>query len=142
MITICTRWETSQMPPEQELRMWRQLKGAFKITRFIFTPIIPEMENRTIEQYETMEEALEHIQGSKIFLEPQNSHGLKDASALLNLSDFWADEEVAVVLGSTEQGNSLLIDEHGIGISIKTPKPTDIYGMNAAAIALAYWYGQ
>lgn len=44
MITVVSRWESMQMEPELEWKMWRQLKGAFGVERLIFTPRFPKMD--------------------------------------------------------------------------------------------------
>lgn len=140
MLTIVTYWESSQMPAALEWRMWRQLRGAFNINRFIFTPVVHDMDRVGIVQAPSMEEALELVGGSKIFLEPTGLYDLNDA----DVSAIWTtDSEVAVVLGNTEHSNAHLVDKHGgMGCFIKSPGDTDMYGINAAAIALAHWYGQ
>ena len=109
--------------------MYRQLKGAFKIDRFIFIPIDPAMESYgSIKQYSTMKEALTNCTGKRIFLEHT---GLK------NLSDIPTDEDIVLIVGNTEQNNI----KHALKSEtyrINTPGNTDLYGVNAAAIALAH----
>ena len=135
MITICTRWESLQMPAAMEWRMWRQLKGAFQINRFCFTPVDFEMQYCTFEQYKTMQEALDSCQGRKIFLEPEGEHGLEAIAGI---------ENPVFILGNTEHSNNNFVrpEEGDLAVRIKTPGKTDFYGINAASIALAYWYGQ
>jgi len=138
MITIVTRWESSQMPSDLEWRMWVQLRGAFQIDRMVFTPIEPGFAGvNSIEQFPTMEEALAACPGRKIYLEP--SSGI-----LLGQMHNWkaADPDVTFVLGNTEYSNKELIDQFpGLPVRINSPGKTDLYGINAAAIALAYWWG-
>ena len=133
MLTVVTRWETSQLDPRLEWRMWRQLKGAFKIDKFIFTPDLPEMANFTFEQYPTMEEALAASNGKRVFLEPGGEDSVLDIPA---------NEDIVLVLGSTELGNAKHVTDNDLNVCIKTVKPVDFYGTNAAAIALAYMVGQ
>lgn len=135
MITICTRWELSQLDPELEWRMWAQLRGAFQFKEFAAVPIVPELVGvNSIRQYNTMEEALESCKGIKLFLEPKGEHCL--STCYIDCPD------VTFVLGNTEYGNANLAGDKDYCVRIKTPSPTDFYGINAAAIALAYRYGQ
>jgi len=135
MLTICSRWESLQMSAELEWRMWRQLKGAFGIGRFCFTPILPEMRNRTFEQFATMQEALDSCRPVRVFLEPNGEYDLGILKEL---------KSPTLVIGNTEFGNMDLVrpQDDDITVRIKTPGNTDLYGINAAAIALAHWYGQ
>ena len=134
MIYIIARWESTQMDNTLELRMWRQLKGAFAPVPadmdFIFTPISGET---TATQYETMSEALAALPDnvSRVFLEPSGTKSLAEIP----------DGDIALILGNTEKGNV----EHAQAdelYKINTPGTTDMYGHNAAAIALAVRYGQ
>jgi hypothetical protein len=130
MITIVTRWETTQMPPEVEWQMWRQLKGAFEINRFIFTPVV-DLEGG-FSQAESIEEALQAVgPASRVFLEPSGYNAL---SAI-------PTGDIVIILGNTNMHNM----EHAEvceTYKIHTPGATHLYGVNAAAIALAVRYGQ
>ncbi len=122
------------MSPLLEWRMWRQLRGAFSIDRFVFVPKLPEMSTFSFDQFDDMQEALDTCTGVKVFLEQGGDHTLHD---LANLED----EDVVLILGNTEFGNSDYIKSEDLSVSIKSDN-TDLYGINAAAIALAYRYGQ
>lgn len=120
------------MPADMEWRMWRQLKGAFSIDRFVFSDIQEGVDRYPLEQFATMEEALATCTGARIFLEPSVPKGM---------SDIPLTGDIVLVLGNTAMGNSdLALPEECYAIS--TPNPTDMYGINAAAIALAYRVGQ
>jgi len=136
MITVIARYETAQMPWELEWRMWRQLKGAFTTQpcelRFIFVPSLFGPHGG-FEEADTIEEALAMAgEGERIFLEPIGERGLTD------IPD--SDHHI-FVLGNTQQGN-FRYAEPSETYRIATPGKADLYGINAAAIALAYWYGQ
>lgn len=131
MITICTRWESAQMPAELEWRMWRQLRGAFGIDRLVFTPAAPDLLRVAIDQYATMREALASCEGRRVFLEPRGIKTLHDLPA----------GDIVFVLGSTSRDN-LHHAKSGEVYRIATPGGTVLYGINAAAIALAFRYGQ
>ena len=133
MITIVSRWEQEQMLPELEWQMWRQLRG-FDIKQFIFTPIMPEMEGITIKQFPTMKEALENAGGGKrVFLESTGHKGMYDLPS--------RDEDVIFVFGNTNRHNKAhTTDDESYRIA--EPNLTNMYPTSAAAVVLAYWYGQ
>lgn len=118
------------MPAELEYRMWRQLKGAFNVDRLVLTPQVPDFNRGIIDQYATMEEALASCQGHRVFLEPQGSDDLHDIP--------WHKDDIVLVLGSTEHGNLHLVRPDDYQVQIQYPGPSDLYGINAAAIALAF----
>lgn len=122
------------MTPELEWRMWKQLKGAFTAEpadmRFIFTPVL--YPSAPVEQYDTMEEALSAAgDASRVFLEPNSNKSLSEIP----------EGDIILVLGNTEYGNSEYAQD-GEKYVINTVGSTDLYGINAAAIALAYKVGQ
>jgi hypothetical protein len=132
MITVVARWETTQMPPETEFQLWRQLRGAFQINRMVFVPIMPSMVNYSISQYDTMEEALASCTGERVFLEPTGTKGMHDIP----------EGDIVLVLGDSGNSNLQYAQDDETYI-INTPSvKTHLYGVNAAAIALAIRYGQ
>lgn len=124
------------MEPELEWRMWRQLRGAFGINEFIFTPVVERMKGLTIRQADSMEEALAVLPSTtqRCFLEPT---GYNPVSNL-------PDGDIALILGNTPKHNM----EHAKvneTYHIATPAGSHkahLYGTNAAAIALAVRWGQ
>lgn len=136
MITIIARWEDTQMPPETEWQMWGQLRGAFGITRFKFVPVMEGMSNIDIDQYDTMEDALASLpEGtSRAFLEPT---GWNPVTTL-------PQGDIAVIVGNTSHDNTAYADLNET-YSIRTlgvARHNHLYGINAAAIALALRLGQ
>jgi len=135
VITVITRWESTQMKPELEWRMWRQLRGAFDFRDIIFVPRLPKMDGYDFRQADTIEEALavlpEHTE--RVFLEPTGNKPLTMLPDRLN--------DVVFILGNTAMSN-LKQAEPDETYHIHTPQQTDLYGINAAAIALSYWVGQ
>jgi len=131
MLTICTHWEDQQMPPELEWRMWRQIKGAFGVNRFVLAPHL--LDTGGADQYPTIEEGLATCTGKRVFLEPEGTDSLETIKGL---------QDMTLILGWTFGSNKHLVQPGDLCIKIASPNPTDLYGMNAAAIALAYWYGQ
>jgi hypothetical protein len=141
MITIITRWETTQMEPATEWKQWRQILGSFAEShqdiQVWATPMVASMEGyERLTQFPSLEAALSSLdEGTeRCFLEPTGYKSLYD----LPKGDF------ALILGNTEKHNM----EHAQvneTYAIKTPNGVNrghLYGTNAAAIALAYWYGQ
>ena len=107
--------------------MYRQLKGAFKVDRFIFTPIKSDLLNHgAIDQYETIDEALEKCVGQRIFLEATGEKSLFDIP----------DGDIVLIIGNTNE-NNLKQSQESERYSIAAPCRSDLYGVNAAAIALA-----
>ena len=131
MITIISRWENDPDIASVEYRFWQQLK-AFGVDRFIFvTRKFPE--NITAEHYDTMEEALDKVEGNRVFLESTGSKGLSDLPS--------RDEDVVFILGVTSRNNVKYAKEEEL-YRINEPRVTDMYPTCAGAIALAYWDGQ
>ena len=119
------------MPPQVEWQMWRQLRGAFRIKRLVLVPRVPEFDNYSFDQYDTMEEALASCEGERVFLEP---NGAKTLSEL-------PQGDIVLVCGNTAM-NNMVHAEPNETYTIKSPQRTHLYGTNAAAIALAIRYGQ
>lgn len=128
MITIVARWDEVQLPPETEWRMYRQLRGAFNVKRFAFTPIAPDLLSYGgVDQYNTMEEALANAVGERVFLEATGTKTLSDIP----------DGDIVLIIGNTNESNvkhSLESERY----RINAPRNADLYGVNAAAIALAF----
>ena len=128
MITVIARWDTTQLPCETEWRMYRQLKGAFNVDRIIFTAIDPTLISYGgFEQFGTMEEAIASCIGERVFLEPTGVKSLSEIPV----------GDIVLVVGNTNQNNlsSSLESER---YKINSPAATELYGVNAAAIALAH----
>jgi len=137
MLRICAYWETVQMAAALDWRMWRQIKGAFGVTEFHFCPVKPKMARGTFSQWPDMATCLAGIpdDSPRVFLEP---HGNISPAELFSL----APEGMTLVLGSTLHGNAELARPQDTLCRIATPEDVDLYGHNAAAIALAFWAGQ
>lgn len=122
------------MPAETEYQIWRQLRGAFKIKKMVFVPVIESMKNYAIDQYATMEEALEATKdaGERAFLEPSGYKGMYDLP----------QGDIVLILGDSGNDNMQHAQVNETYM-IKAPSVrTHLYGVDAAAIALAYRYGQ
>lgn len=112
--------------------MWRQLRGAYGIDVFNVTPIAPVMSGVSIGHFSTMEECLDASTGIRIFFEPDGDCALSDIPS----------GDKVLVFGNTNQGNGHLSRPEDICVKIPSLNPTDLYGVNAAAIVLHYLHGQ
>lgn len=111
-----------------EWQMWRQLRGAFNIDRFIFTPVFDDMTHYSFDQAETIDSALKVLpkDTARCFLEPTGKNDLSQLPA----------GDIALIIGNTAMNNTAFAEDHET-YRIKTPTKTHLYGTNAAAIALA-----
>ena len=132
MVTVVTRWESTQMEPMLEWRMWKQMRDAFRIKRFIFTPIMPELSNIDIDQYETMAEALEAVkdEGEFVFLEPTGKKTVHEIPKEGN-------GDIVLILGDSTRDNLEHADEDQCYRIETHGRYGHLYGINAASIALA-----
>ena len=140
MITIVCLWDSVQLDNQMEWRMWRQLQGAFfpvpADVNFVFAPINPALGTVNFQQFDTVAEALSYAasvnpSASRVFLEPSGTKSLSEIPT----------GDIIIVLGNTgisNAGRALSTELY----KIESPGSTDLYGINAAAIALAVRYGQ
>ena len=131
MITVCARWENQQMPPKIEWHFWSQLKGAFFIDRFCFTPVEQELIPYALDQFPTIEEALASCTGQRVFLEPTGGNSVGEIP----------QGDIVLVVGNTSM-NNLQQSEANERYRIDTPGRTGLFGHDAVAIALAIRHGQ
>lgn len=129
------------MPQQVEWQMWRQIKGAFTVGdsknfRLVFVPICHKLDGYTFDQYDTEQEAIDSLApGTQVcFLEPKGFKSMYDLPSLQN--------DVALVLGNAHHSNMNTLVVPPEAYSIRTAKDTDLFGINAAAIALAFMAGQ
>lgn len=136
MITVITRWESSQMPEQVEWQIWRQLKGAFHVDRLIFIPRVHKMEGYTFDQADDVYSALKMLATDtrRIFLEPNGAYDIDNLWPPRN-----QEQDVAFILGNTQSGNMKFARNKEETVRIDTIGSTDLYGINAAAIALHEW---
>lgn len=113
------------MDSQLDKRMWRQLKGAYTVGdsvnfRLILVPC---------DEFPTMQDALTQAQGQLCFLEPEGKRCVTEIN----------QKDVTLVIGNTENSNMKYADPDDT-YRINTPKSTDMYGINAGAIALHQWW--
>lgn len=131
MIAVISRWEKYQMDADLEWSMWRQLGGAFGIGKFIFTPEVSSVTSSKVIQTSSMDEALTFATGKLIFLEPWAENNLADLPKLNNYT---------LILSDTSQSNAKFCTPEN-SYRIYTPNKTDMFGVNAASIALSHLCG-
>lgn len=119
------------MEPSLEWSMWRQLGGAFGIDSFIFTPEVSSVTSSKVTQCHSMEEALTFATGELVFLEPWAEKNLADLPQLDNYT---------LILSDTSQSNARFCTPEN-SYRICTPNKTDLFGINAASIALSHLCG-
>jgi len=104
--------------------MWKQLCNAFDVDRLVMIPrLLPA--RTSVDQYDTLNEALQSCDGSIVALEPSGG---------AMLSDFEHPQKAVYVFGNAQTSNKHLDCEQ---VRINTPTMTDIFAVNAAAIVLA-----
>lgn len=124
MITLVGRWEHGWLDNRTEYFMWKQLCAAFAVDRLIMVDVSDNL-RIPIEQYETMEEAINSCDGNIVLIEPKGD-------VLLN--DFKHPENAVYVFGNAMNHN---LSQDGVTVKIDTPTMTDMFACNAAAIVLA-----
>lgn len=119
------------MLPQYEYQLWRQLKNAFEVKRMIFVGIAAGMDDYHLEQYATMEDALEVAEGERVFLEPSGMNWLSEIPK----------GDIVLITGNTDHDNTRYATADEM-YKIDSPQRSHLYPTDAAAIALAIRYGQ
>jgi hypothetical protein len=123
-ITLVGMWEKDWLDPKIELFMWKQLCHAFKVDRLVMVP--PLLSKRdSVDQYDSIEEALESCEGQRVILEPKGD---------VMLHNFEHPSQVVYIFGNAWRDNQRI---DGVKVRIDTPTMTDMFAINAAAIVLA-----
>src|SRR6056297_2519991 len=108
-ITVVGMWEKGWLDPSVEHMMLRQLRGAYKFDRLIMIPKLLEgVSKRSCEQYDTIEEALENVEGTKVFLEPNGEHRLSDIPG----------EDIVYIMGNASRSNERYVTENDLSVRI------------------------
>lgn len=127
-VKLVIPWDTVQMPAEFEWRIWHQLLGAYGINDIAFYPALPECESLAYEHYDTFGEAIQSSIGQRVFL---------DADGDKAVSEIPKSGDITIIVGNTSMPIKGYARDDEI-YKITCPSPGEMYGMNAAAIALAY----
>ena len=124
VITLVGRWEKGWLDHRVEYFMWKQLAAAYNVDRIAMVGFSDEP-RITIDQYGSMGEALASCQGEQVFLEPKGD---------ISLCEFVHPKEAVYIFGNAMNHN---LKYAGTTVRIDTPSGTDMFAINAAAIALA-----
>lgn len=119
-------WEKDWLDPKVELFMFRQLKGAFKYDRLVMVPKLLSGYKAAVEQYDSIEEAIDSTSGIRVYLEPTGTSKLTDIP----------NDDVVYILGCAGRSNKNLVHENDLFVRIDTPGTTDMFAVNAISIAL------
>jgi len=129
VITFVGHWEKDWLAPKVELFMWRQLKAAYHVERLVMVPRL--LGKRTsVDEFETMDEALADCAGSFVLLEPTGD---------TTLAEFSHPEDAVYIFGKAGT-NNLKFSGVADTVRIVTPSSVDMFAINAAAIVLAHRY--
>lgn len=104
--------------------MWKQLCAAFNVDRLVMVGI-SDNTRITIDQYETVQEAVKSSTGDVVLIEPKGK---------IMLGDFIHPKNAVYVFGNAMNHN---LKQDGITVRIDTPTNTDMFAVNAASIVLA-----
>jgi len=127
MITLVGCWEKDWLAPKVELFMWRQLKAAYHVDRLIMIPRL--LGKRTsVDEFETMEQALEDCTGTLVLMEPTGT---------VTLQEFSHPTDAVYIFGKAGINNCRF---EGEKVRIDTPSQVDMFAINAASIVLADRY--
>lgn len=103
------------MPRDVDRQMWRQLKGAFGVKKFVF-----------VESEDDMGAAIRESQGKRVFLEPSGQRTVNEIP----------QGDIVMVLGNSAMNNlAYATPEETYRIDCVS-QPTHLYGICAASIAL------
>ncbi len=127
MLTVAAYWDRTQMDPELEWRIWRQLKGAYGIGRFAFVPAVSHVAGITADFYPDMPAALATCVGHKVFLRLGGTDTINAVPA---------DDDYTIIVGSTVDDLAGLPEVGDSDVELDAINPVDLYGTCAASILL------
>lgn len=131
MLMVAYPWDTGQIHPECEWHLWHQLWGVWGVDMFHTSPVIPAYaQNSNITQHATFEEAVAACTGQRIFLDANSPNTMVDLPA--NLTD------TSIIVGNTPISTVGMEQPGDLTCRVITPGAGDMYGVNAAAIVLAW----
>ena len=133
-IYIAALWDRIQLDPAIEFRQYRQLAGAFGLAGLYMAPRVTWLNQSGANNYDTLQEALEALPdpATRVFLCPSGECALEEVPA--------GSEPLVLVIGDTKTSPAELAGPNDIIVSLSAPHPVELYGVNAAAVALAELY--
>lgn len=127
MLTLAAYWDRTQVDPELEWRLWRQLRGAYNIGRFVLVPEVSHVAGISADFYPDMATALATCVGHKVFLRLGGTDTINSVPT---------DTDYTIVVGSTVENLSGLPQAGDSDIELDAINPSDLYGVNAASILI------
>lgn len=127
-VKLIIPWDTVQMPATTEWQIWHQLRGAYGINDIAFYPALPEVANLGYEHYDDLAEAIASSIGTRVFL---------GATGAKNITEIPKTGDITIIVGNTNVVVEPFAQLDEI-YRIDCPAPGELYGVSAAAIALAY----
>lgn len=133
-IYIAALWDRVQIDPAIEFRQYRQLLGAYGVAGLLMAPRVTWLEGSGANNYDTLQAALEAAPdpATRVFLCPSGDCALEDVPP--------GSEPLVIVIGDTTTSPAELAGPNDIIVSLPAPNPVELYGVNAAAVALAELY--
>lgn len=128
--TVIFPWETTHLHPACEWTNWHQLR-ALGVDNYIMVADPNPMPSLAYDCYPTMAEALTHAVGTLVLL---------DSTGSKTVAQIPKDGDVTIVVGST----SITLTSYGTAddrYAINQAGVGDMFGVNAAAIALDHRHG-
>ena len=122
MVTVIGLWEPVWMDSERsERRLWKQTMQAFKVDQWIMTPSNGKVFSCPV-QYDTIEEALNSVEGKKTFFVPsKTAKGIK-------LEDYKHPKNAIYVIGSAAENLKKYMTDDDDIVTLYTDGDTDLFG--------------
>ena len=103
------------------------MKNAFNVDKVIMIPaLLPK--RTSMDQFDTMQEALDSTMGKRLFFEPTGS-------SHHNSIKYYND--IVLIFGNATTHNLQYVRPEDVVVRINTPSNSVLFGTQAAAIALA-----
>ena len=130
MVTVIGIWEDTWMEAERtERRLWKQTIQGFNVDRWIMAPSNGKVFSTPI-QYDTIQEALDSVEGKKTFcVPPKTFNGI-------DLLEYKHPQDGIYVIGSGAESLMGLVREGDDIVSVSTPSDTDLFGVCFVPIVL------
>lgn len=129
MIELLYLWERGWLDSATEGFIWKQLGAAFDVDRIMAAPLVTGGPGK-VEQFESVDQALATTTSRRVWLMPPGTHEGED------LATYRHPEDAVYIFGNASDDNlrhSSIADDL---VSVYTARQVDVFGFNAAAIAL------
>ena len=136
-VTVVARWDPGWFGFEYglltEYSVWEQVLISYGVDRRIFVPKL--MVSSTLEQYNTLDEALANVSGQKVFLE-KAERAVEIGREPVFLKNFQHPKDAVYIFGNTPTDNSSWVEEDDVLLSIDIPYDGDMFGFTVVGIVL------